>query len=64
MKQQPHGATVGIRTSAPVDTTSLTQRLSAALDRAGVAGATVRVEVVDGFDRQQTGKLKRFIPLD
>ncbi len=64
VKQESHGATVGIRTSAPADTASLMRRLSAALDRAGVAGATVDVEVVDGFDRQQTGKLKRFIPLD
>ena len=62
--QQPRGARIGIRTSGPVDTTSLMQRLSAALDRAGVAGATVDLEIVDGFDRQQTGKLKRFIPLD
>lgn len=61
--QEPRGAAIGIRTTGAVDVTTLRNKLVAGLSRAGLMDPVVTVSEVDGFDRQQTGKLKRFVPL-
>jgi phenylacetate-CoA ligase len=64
VKQQPGGAAIAIRAAGPIDTESLRQKVASALASAGLHDAAVAVEVVDRFDRQETGKLKRFIPME
>ncbi len=61
--QRPRGAAVAIRTITPLDTDALGAKIVAALRRSGLSEPDVTVQIVDGFDRQQTGKLKRFVPL-
>ena len=63
VSQTPRGAAITIRTQGDVDTTSLANALEAELLRLGLPEPSVTVEIVDGFDRQKTGKLKRFLPL-
>lgn len=63
VSQTPHGASIAIRTQGDVDTSSLAVALESELLRLGLAKPSVTVEIVDGFDRQKTGKLKRFLPL-
>ena len=63
VSQTPRGASITIRTQGDVDTTSLANALEAELLRLGLPEPSVTVEIVDGFDRQKTGKLKRFLPL-
>ena len=63
VRQTSRGATIHVRASRPVDLDGLARRLTASLTRAGVADAEVTVERVDAFERQTSGKLKRFFPL-
>ena len=63
VRQTQQGATIFVRTQADVDTASLATALERELGRVGLTAAQVTIEVVDAFDRQQTGKLKRFFPM-
>lgn len=65
VSQTADGAAVRIRTTPgePLDSDGLGAHIETELVRLGVAGARVTVEVVEGFDRQATGKLKRFVPM-
>lgn len=64
VRQTPRGADVALRTVGPVDAKALTDALEQDLGAVGVEAARVSVRVVDALDRQQTGKLKRFVPLE
>jgi phenylacetate-CoA ligase len=61
--QTQRGAAVVLRTQGPVDAPSLARDLEGELLRLGLPQPHVTVEIVDGFDRQTTGKLKRFFPV-
>jgi|CXWL01.1.fsa_nt_gi phenylacetate-coenzyme A ligase PaaK-like adenylate-forming protein len=63
VSQTRQGAAVAIRTRGEVNSSALSMALEDELLRLGLRDPIVTVEVVDGFDRQKTGKLKRFIPL-
>lgn len=61
--QTPRGAEVAVRTQGDVDVAAVARDLEAELSRLGLATPVVSVGTVDAFDRQATGKLKRFVPL-
>jgi phenylacetate-CoA ligase len=63
VRQTRQGITVLLRTVGPVDMIGLRNDLAAALALAGVDAPEVAVHEVDELPRQDTGKLKRFIPL-
>jgi len=63
VSQTQRGASIAIRTQDHVDTSVLAKALESELLRVGLPDPSVTVEIVDGFDRQKTGKLKRFVPL-
>jgi phenylacetate-coenzyme A ligase PaaK-like adenylate-forming protein len=64
VQQTPGGAAVLVCGDAgAIDTTSVADKLRAALATLGLADAEVTVTVVAGLERQATGKLRRFIAL-
>ena len=64
VRQTAHGADVALRTDGPVDIEALRAALEGGLSAAGVRAPRANVEIVEGaFERQATGKLKRFFPL-
>jgi phenylacetate-CoA ligase len=62
VRQTPHGADVVVRCQGRPDLGALEAEITAKLVTAGLVGADVRVRAVDHLDRQDTGKLKRFVP--
>lgn len=64
VRQTPDGADVSVRALGPIDLGALTAKLEQGLTNSGLAGARVSIGTVEALDRQQTGKFKRFIPLD
>ncbi len=52
-----------MRAPGAVDLDTLAQRIAAAFARAGVPDPEVTIERVEAFERQASGKLKRFFPL-
>ncbi len=63
VRQTPTGADIDVRTSAPIDTEALAAALTRDLTTLGLVDAQVSVREVAALDRQQTGKLKRFVAL-
>ena len=63
VRQTLRGATVIVRTSGAVDLVTLTRRIANALARAGVTDSEVTIERHEAFERQASGKLRRFFPL-
>lgn len=63
VRQTRTGAEVAVRCCAPLDAERLARELRDELRRLGVAGADANVVVVEQLERQDTGKLKRFVPL-
>ncbi|MDO8388095.1 MAG: hypothetical protein Q7T13_17080 [Polaromonas sp.] len=63
VRQTPHGADVAIRCNRPVDTAMLATGMRQALQKLGMHDPQVTVITVDRIERQQSGKLKRFVPL-
>jgi phenylacetate-coenzyme A ligase PaaK-like adenylate-forming protein len=63
VRQTGAGADIELRTSGHVETDALAAALERDLAVTGVANPRVSVRCVDALDRQQTGKLKRFVPL-
>jgi phenylacetate-coenzyme A ligase PaaK-like adenylate-forming protein len=64
VRQTVQGAEVVLRTDGPVDREALRAALERGLSAAGVRDPRVSVEILEGaFERQVTGKLKRFFPL-
>lgn len=63
VRQTTRGAAIAVRTDAEIQTAPITEALERALVTLGLHEPMVSVDVVDGFERQATGKLKRFFPL-
>lgn len=63
VRQTSAGADIDVRALGPVDINALSASLERDLVDAGVAQASVSIQFVETLDRQQTGKLKRFVPL-
>jgi phenylacetate-coenzyme A ligase PaaK-like adenylate-forming protein len=63
VRQTAHGAAVELRTDGDVDLDSLRQELARELQAVGLPAPEIVIGLVPTFDRQSTGKLKRFIPL-
>ena len=62
--QTEHGARIGVMATGPIDVPTLKQELVAALAKAGLADASIEIDIVDTLERnKETGKLRRFIPL-
>ena len=61
--QTSRGAEIRLRADGDVDLAALSTRIADALGRAGVKEPQVTVVRVDAFERQGTGKLKRFFPI-
>jgi phenylacetate-coenzyme A ligase PaaK-like adenylate-forming protein len=61
--QTSRGADIALCCTGPVDLDGLHAELVAKLAAVGLADAEVTITAVDHLDRQDTGKLKRFIPL-
>jgi phenylacetate-coenzyme A ligase PaaK-like adenylate-forming protein len=61
--QTPRGAAIQFRADGEVDADALSQRIADALARADVKEPQVTVASVEAFERQVTGKLKRFFPV-
>ena len=61
VRQTAHGADVSYLSSADVPVPRLSEQLSAALGRAGLANPKVSFSHVREFERLPTGKVKRFI---
>ncbi len=62
--QTPRGADIAIRASGMVDVHALSESIAEHMAGSGCDHPSVTVEIVESFDRQTTGKLKRFFPLD
>lgn len=63
VRQSTTGADVALRSTKSVDEQELAVALEAELTRLGVVNPVVTVQRVPGFERQASGKLKRFVPL-
>jgi phenylacetate-CoA ligase len=61
--QTPSGATILIRCTFAPDLDRLRTRIVDGLQRAGVGGSTIDLQIVEYVPRQSSGKLKRFVPL-
>jgi phenylacetate-coenzyme A ligase PaaK-like adenylate-forming protein len=65
VRQTQDGAEIGVVTTGPVDVVSLRQELVEGLAKAGLSKAEIEINLVTSLARhQETGKLKRFIPLE
>jgi phenylacetate-CoA ligase len=64
VRQTPTGAAILLRAREPVDTTRIERDLQAALNRLGCPHPAVTTEIVEQLPRLDTGKLKRFVPLN
>ncbi len=64
VRQTPTGAQILLRAQEPVDTGRVAAEIQVALGRLGCPGPTVTIEPVERLPRLQTGKLKRFVPLN
>ena len=58
------GAAIAAVNSTAVDTTALTRRIEDSLRALGLRDPKVTITLTETLDRQATGKLKRFVPID
>jgi phenylacetate-coenzyme A ligase PaaK-like adenylate-forming protein len=63
VRQTARGVDVRVVCQRPMETARVAEALRRALADLGLAGAEVSVTTVDALARQETGKLKRFVPL-
>lgn len=63
VRQTRRGAAVRVRTVGPVELDGLARRIAASVERSGMPDPEITVERVEVFERQASGKLKRFFPL-
>lgn len=61
--QTPDGVRVRVCASGPLDPADLVAPIAAALRAAGVPQPRVDVELVEALPRQDSGKVRRFVPL-
>jgi phenylacetate-CoA ligase len=65
VRQTEGGAAIGVVAAGPVDVAELRQELVDALAKAGLPKAEIEINLVDSLERhKETGKLRRFIPLE
>ncbi|HKN37853.1 MAG TPA: phenylacetate--CoA ligase family protein [Acidimicrobiia bacterium] len=63
VRQTPRGADVAVVCQGRPDLWALADQIAVKLVTAGLNGAEVSVHAVDRLARQETGKLKRFVPI-
>ncbi len=63
VRQTDRGASISVRVQGAIDGDNLAESIRRDLEGAGVRNPEVSIVVVASFDRQQTGKLKRFLPM-
>jgi phenylacetate-coenzyme A ligase PaaK-like adenylate-forming protein len=63
VRQTPTGAEVLV-VGVPGDPAATGRAVTLGLSRAGLPNPSVEVRVVDHLDRQPTGKMRRFVPLN
>ena len=63
VRQTPRGADVAVVCQGRPDLWALAEQIAVKLVTAGLNGAEVSVHAVDRLARQETGKLKRFVPI-
>ena len=63
VRQTERGAAIALRADGEVHTAAIRDAIERELAHLGLRDPAVTVDVVNGFDRQSTGKLKRFFPL-
>jgi phenylacetate-CoA ligase len=63
VRQTPTGAELLV-VGAPGDPAATGRAVALGLSRAGLPNPSVQVRVVDLLDRQPTGKMRRFLPLN
>jgi len=63
VRQTPRGAAISIRCMGEVDVPKLLNKIAGGLAALGIEDPDLTIARVDGFQRQGTGKLKRFLPL-
>ncbi len=64
VRQTEHGAAIELRREGQVDLDALRRAIEYELRTLGVLDPQITIRVVEGFDRQATGKLRRFFPLE
>ena len=65
VRQTRDGASIGVVASGPIDIATLRRQIVDGLAASGLHDAQIEINRVDGLERhKETGKLKRFIPLD
>jgi phenylacetate-coenzyme A ligase PaaK-like adenylate-forming protein len=63
--QTGDGAKIGVVATGPVDIATLRQQIVEGLAASGLHDAQIEINLVDSLERhKETGKLKRFIPLN
>ena len=62
VRQTQRGAEIAVRRGGPVDLEALRSSIPADLARVGLAAPEVSVSAVDRIGRQDSGKLRRFVP--
>ena len=63
VRQTPRGAAISIRCTGDVNEARLHSGIVEGLAALGLEDPDVSISKVDRFERQPTGKLKRFLPL-
>jgi phenylacetate-CoA ligase len=63
VRQTARGADIAVRCQGPVDLVGLQVEITSKLTAIGLTAPEVTVTAVEHLERQDTGKLKRFIPL-
>jgi phenylacetate-CoA ligase len=63
VRQRPAGAEILV-VGAPADPAAVGRAVAAELLRLGVPDPSVEVRIVDRLERQATGKVRRFLPLE
>jgi phenylacetate-coenzyme A ligase PaaK-like adenylate-forming protein len=63
VRQTSHGADISIRCGGEVDVSLLREKIANGLNGLGLENPDLSIVQVDRFERLETGKLKRFLPL-
>src|SRR5207237_3414990 len=64
VRQTERGAAIALRVDGAVGLEDLRGMLTGALAEAGIREPIVTIDVVEGLERQTTGKFRRFVPID
>jgi phenylacetate-coenzyme A ligase PaaK-like adenylate-forming protein len=63
--QTKDGAKIDVVASGPIDIATLRQEIVAGLAASGLRDAQIEIDLVESLERhKETGKLKRFVPLE